>query len=91
MVHCTVICRDIVFAWNIKGLTNPCGLDELLSRIEFRWLGRMSNVACVEQKLGRSLQGVDLVERDLQRCSHILVGGFIKPNMAVADLNEAEA
>ena len=50
----------------------------------------MAYIAGVQEQVRRNRKCVDLVERQLQRPSHILVRGLVEADVAVADLDEAE-
>src|SRR5579872_513140 len=50
----------------------------------------MTQIARVNNKVGLLGHSVDFVNGDLKRCCYIGVGGFVKSDVAVADLDEAE-
>src|SRR5436309_1746109 len=51
----------------------------------------MCEISGVQDELRLALQRADLVDRCLQRGGYIRIGGFIKSNMTVADLREADS
>jgi hypothetical protein len=80
-----------VFARHIEGLARLRLFDDLLRCIELRRLRRLRDVAGVQQQIRRRRKRVDLADRELQCSRDVLIRRLVESNMAVADLNKAEA
>jgi len=80
-----------VLARNIKGLARLCALEHLLGGIELSWLGGVRDVTGVQQQIGLAGQRVDLVDGQLECAGHILIGRLAEADVAVTDLDKAEA
>src|SRR5436305_1923877 len=51
----------------------------------------MTQITCVDQKLRCSRKVINPLHCFLQRCRHVLVGVFVKPDVTIADLYKAES
>ena len=83
-----IVIEHIVFARHVENLFGFASLENLFERVELFGLGKMRQVAGVEDELRRRGQGVDLGDRLLQRAEHVLVRFLVEPDVTVADLHE---
>ena len=74
-----------------EDLADLGGLQDLIHGVEFLRLGKMADVAGVDQERGRRWQRIDARHGFLQRSDDVLIGRLVEADMAVADLHEAEA
>src|SRR5206468_3338704 len=79
-----------MLAGHVKNFAYLEALQVLLERIEFFRFGKMTQVTGVQDEVRRRRQRVDLRDRLLQRADDIFVRLFVKTDVAVADLHEAE-
>src|SRR5262249_12878746 len=85
-----VVAGDVVFAWDIEHVPLTKAPENLVQGVELGGLGKVREVAGVENQV-RLLDGsVDLVDGDLQRTINVSVGRLVEADVAVADLNKSE-
>ena len=85
-----VVAGDVVFAGDIEHFLLTKALENLVQGVEFGGLGKVGEVAGVENQF-RLLDGrVDLIDCHLQRAVDISVSRLVEADVAVADLNESE-
>src|SRR5262249_49710922 len=80
----------IMLTRHIEDFAGLDALQVLLKRIEFFRLRKMTQVTRMQDKLRPGRQTVNLGDRFLESSDDILVRVFVEPDVAVADLNEAE-
>src|SRR5262249_16002149 len=85
-----VITDHVVLARDKKYFARLETLQVLLKPVEFFRLGKMAQIARVQDEIWWSRQCVDLRDRFLQRADDVLVGIFVKTDMAVAYWDKAE-
>ena len=89
-IQLAIVGRGVVLAGDVVDIADARALIICMAVSNSDRLGRLSNVARVQHKVRRPGHGVDLVYGELQGSGHILVGGLVEADVAVADLNEAE-
>ena len=85
-----VVGGGVVLAGNVEDLAGFGALDDLLGGVELGRLGRVGDVAGVEQQVVFAGQRVDLVDGQLQCAGDVLICRLVEADVAVADLDEAE-
>src|SRR5205823_3234738 len=85
-----VIANHVMFAGNIEDVFGAGALQQLVHAIKFFRLGKMRNVAGVQNETWLRWQRVDLVDGGFQRACHIGVGRLVEAHVAVTYLNKAE-
>src|SRR5580692_9584323 len=74
-----VIHRRVMLAGHIENLTGLGGLQQLVHGVEFPGLGRVAEVASMNDELRRPRQGVDLIHGGLQRAGYVRICGLLNP------------
>ena len=85
-----VVAGDVVFAGDIEHFFLTKALENLVQRVKFGGLGKVSEVARVENKIRLLDGGVDLVDGHLQGTVDVSIRRLIEADVAVTDLNESE-
>src|SRR5262249_11855790 len=86
-----IITSDVMLSGYIEYLADAQPLQDLVQGFEFFGFGQMRKVACVDYEIGRLVERVDLVDRDLQRAGDIRICGLIETHVAVTDLYKRES
>src|SRR5262249_18733 len=86
----TVVADHVVFARDVKYPACLDTLEILFERVEFFRLGKVAQVAGVQDEIRRIWQRIDLRNRFLQCPDDVLVRLLVKADVAVADLDETE-
>ena len=89
-VQLAAVADDIVFAGDIEHLPRPRlrAFEDLIHGVELVCLGKLAQVARVQDEGGRRRQGVDLGDGLLKGADDVFVGGLVEPDVAVTDLDE---
>src|SRR6266540_1275156 len=85
-----VVIEDVVLTRYVEHLLGLAALEDLFKCVELFGLGKVRQVAGVNNKVRRRGQGVDLRDCFLQRAEHVLVRFLAEADVAVADLHERE-
>ncbi len=85
-----VVAGDVMFAWDIEHFFLTKALKDLVQRVKFGGLGKMSEVARVENQVRLLDGGVDLIDGHLQGTFDVSICRLVEADVAVADLNESE-
>ena len=81
---------EVVFAGHVMHV-EPRLRNDVIGVVEFLFLRQVGDVAGVDHE-GRLLrQGVDLFDRLFQRAERVGIGRLVKPDVAVADLQERQS
>src|SRR5260370_3777094 len=89
-VHLAVVNRGVVLARHEEGLLGLCALQDLVEGVKFARLGCVAQIACVNNEVGLLRQGVDLIDRLLERTGNVGIPGLAEAHVAVSDLDEVE-
>ena len=65
--------------------------DQLLRVIEFVGLRRVADVAGMDDEGGLAGHRRDLVDRRVERCARVRIGGLLEADVAVGNLDEGKA
>lgn len=79
-----------MFAGDKKCVTALNAFEKLIQRVEFSGMRTMAEVAGMNQKARRRIELIDPGKGRFQCRGYVLIHGLIKPDMAVANLNETE-
>src|SRR4029078_8863936 len=90
-VELAIVKKHIVLARHIVNLIRFRALHDLRGRVELLGRGKMRDIARVNHKRRPLVERVDLVDRLLKSLRHIGIRSCMKSDVAVADLNKAEA
>ena len=85
-----VVAGDVVFAGDIEHFLLTKALEDLVQRVKFGGLGKVGEVAGVENQVRLLDGGVDLVDGHLQGTVDVSIRRLVEADVAVADLNESE-
>jgi hypothetical protein len=89
-IQFAVVAGDVVFAGDIEHFLLTKAFEDLVEGVEFGGLGKVGEVAGVENQVRLADGGVDLVDGHLQGTVDVGVGRLVEADVAVADLNESE-
>src|ERR1041384_6523694 len=80
----------VVFAGDVEYFLLPEPPQYLFQCVEFRRLGKVCEIPGVENQVRLVDRGIDLIDSRLQGAVDVGIGGLVKADVAVADLNEGE-
>src|ERR1700757_3357804 len=89
-VHLSSIIEHIMLPWHIKDVFSSAALEDLVERVELFRLRQLCDISGVNKERRRSRHRVDAIESNFECLGNILVRRFVKPDMAIADLQKAE-
>src|SRR5258708_25082733 len=89
-VHLAIVERCVMLAGHEEGLLGLCAFQDLIEGVKFARLGCVAQIACVNNEVGLLWQGVDLIDRRLERTGDVGIRGLVEAHVAVADLDEVE-
>src|SRR5580658_3177354 len=85
-----VVTSDVVFAGDIEHFLLTKAFKDLVESVEFGGLGKVGQVAGVENQVRLTDSRVDLVHGHLQGTVDVAVSRLVEADLTVADLNEGE-
>src|SRR5580658_2705660 len=85
-----VIVEHVVLARNVEDAAGFEALERFRQSVKLFPLGKLCEVAGVQNERGRRWQRVDLGNRLAQRCRHIRVGVLVESDVAIAYLHETQ-
>ena len=89
-IQFAVVAGDIVFAGDIEHFLLTKAFEDLVQGVEFSDLGKVGEVAGVENQVRLLNGGVDLVDGHLQRTVDVSICRLVEADVAVANLNDSE-
>jgi len=87
--HGSFIIENVGFSWHKENFLISC-LGDLVYVVEFLGLGKIVDVAGVQEELGLFGKSVDLVHDSFQGTDYVGIGRLIESHVAVADLYKAK-
>src|SRR5262249_69672 len=87
--HLSVIVQDVVFSWYKENLLVG-SLQDLIHVVEFLRIGKMADVASMQDEFGLLGKRVDLVHGGFQGPDYIRICRFIESHVAVTDLHKTD-
>src|SRR5215510_7026240 len=89
-VHLSSVIEHIMLPGHIKDVFGSAALKDLVEGVELFGFRQLGDISGVDKERRWSRHRVDAVESNFECFGNILVRCFVKPDMAIADLQKAQ-
>src|SRR6185437_2130627 len=89
-VHLSSIIEHIMLTRHVKDVFGSAAFKDLVERVELFGFRQLRDISGVNKERRWSRHRVDAVESNFESLGNILVRRFVKPDVAIADLQKAK-